>query len=869
LIEVVTFLDIELYNISDATGIEDFTALETLIAANNNLNALNISNSTALTSLNVNNNALITIDLSANTNLQSLSINGNAITNLDLSNNTVLTTIEVASNNLTSLNVQNGNNVNVITFNALNNPNLTCIAVDDVAYSTANWTNIDIPNAFTALDCRYTLIPDANFEARLEALGYDDIPGDGRVPTALIEVVNILDVSNRSITDLTGIQDFTALQVLNIEDNTIADLDVSGMPNLLVLEAQNAITSSLNASNTPLLEEVNIQESDITTINLSGATALTQLLVFRTNLSELDLSTNNSLVTLVAFEMPNLTNVDVTGAVLLSNLEIYQTPLETLDLSSNISLQSVIVFQNNLSSLNLQNGSNTNITSFFATDNPNLTCILVDDAAYSTTNWTNIDATANFSDTYCDYTQIPDSAFETYLEDVGLDDISGDGQVPTALIENTTGLTILNRPIADLTGIEDFISLNNFTIIGADLTDVNLSQNTLLTRLTLSNSGVTSLDISANTALEFLNISESSMTNLDLSNNPLLDYLAFSDDTITELDVSQNTALASFFLGDSPNLTSVNLQNGNNTNITQFSIAGTPNLDCVLVDDAAYSTANWLFIPNTISFNEISCSNNIFDINIKVYLQGAALNPNTGEENLMRDDLRAGGFIPARSPYADMLACQPEVFNVTGNDAIVDWVWVELRDGINNMIVNYSRSALLQRDGDVVDVDGISPLTFETEFEEYHVAIKHRNHLGIITNNSILFSLDTTVDFTQSSTGVYGSNSLTSSGMPDGVLGLWCGNANSDTVVQYSGTSPDTPDILSEVLNDPGNFLNFPTYSATGYKTNDVNMDGVIQYSGTNPDTPFILQNVLAHPGNFLNFSTYQIIEQLPENLLN
>ncbi|MEM6718987.1 MAG: hypothetical protein AAF611_06725 [Bacteroidota bacterium] len=910
LIEAVTDLNVASNNISNMKGIEDFTALEffypfdnnltsldvsqntnlqILLVADNNLTALDLSNNTALTFLNANNNTLSAIDLSANVNLQSLRINDNAltaldvsanpslvrvtcennqITSLDLSNNIVLTTIEVGGNDLMTLNVQNGNNTNVISFNALNNPNLSCITVDDVAYSDANWTNIDVQTVFSTTDCRYTQIPDANFEAALEDLGLDDISGDGQVPTALIEVENVLIIPNRSITDLTGIQDFTALQVLNIENNSITDLDISGMQNLIVLEAPNAITSSLDASNTPVLEEVNVQESDIATINLSGATSLVQLLVYRTNIASLDLTTNNSMTSLVAFEMPNLTSVDLTGAVLLDNIELYQTPLETLDLSSNISLKFVTVFQNNLSSLNLQNGNNTNITSFFATDNPNLTCILVDDAAYSTTNWTNIDATTSFSETYCRYTQIPDSTFEAYLGDIGRDDISGDGQVPTALVETITGLTITNEPIADLTGIEDFTAINNLTIIGANLTDVDFTQNTVLTRLTLSNSGVTSLNISANTALEFLNISESSMTSLDLSNNLLLNYFAFSDTTITSLNLTQNTALQFFLLGTSSNLTSLNLQNGNNTNMIQFSIAETPNLTCVLVDDAAYSEANWTFIPNTIFFNEVSCEN-IFDLNIKVYLQGAALNPNTGEENLMRDDLRAGGFIPTRSPYADMLTCASSVFDVTGDDAIVDWIWVELRDGINNRIINYSRSALLQRDGDIVDVDGVSPLTFETEFEDYHVAVKHRSHLGVITNSSILFSLQNTIDFTASGTGVYGSNSRTSSGMPSGVLGLWCGNANSDTVVQYSGTSPDTPAILSEVLNDPGNFLNFPTYSSTGYTTNDVNMDGMIQYSGTNPDTPFILQNILAHPGNFLGFSTYQIIEQLPENLLN
>jgi len=102
--------------------------------------------------------------------------------------------------------------------------------------------------------------------------------------------------------------------------------------------------------------------------------------------------------------------------------------------------------------------------------------------------------------------------------------------------------------------------------------------------------------------------------------------------------------------------------------------------------------------------------------------------------------------------------------------------------------------------------------------------------------------------------------------MPTNIVGMWAGNVNNDSVIQYSGVSPDTPDILSKVLNDAGNFLNFPTYVVNGYNADDIDMDGNTQYSGTNPDVPYILQNVLSHPGNFLNFSTYQIIEQLPEN---
>ena len=262
-------------------------------------------------------------------------------------------------------------------------------------------------------------------------------------------------------------------------------------------------------------------------------------------------------------------------------------------------------------------------------------------------------------------------------------------------------------------------------------------------------------------------------------------------------------------------------------------------------------------------------------INPKIFLQGPLLNPNTGEENLMRDDLRIAGVIPTTSPYSDRITCDVSVFNDGGtsgvgaiNDNIVDWVFLELRDASNNNIVRVSQSALLQRDGDVVDVDGVSNLEFNVANANYYILIKHRNHLPVMTSTTL--SLDDNaqvVNFTDVNNPItFGTNAQTSFGMPSNIMAMWAGDVNGDAIVQYSGTAPDSPSILSEVLNDAGNFLNFPTYTVTGYNIHDVNMDGKIQYAGTNPDTPFILQNVLAHPANFLNFSTYQIEKQLPNN---
>lgn len=253
---------------------------------------------------------------------------------------------------------------------------------------------------------------------------------------------------------------------------------------------------------------------------------------------------------------------------------------------------------------------------------------------------------------------------------------------------------------------------------------------------------------------------------------------------------------------------------------------------------------------------------------VKVFLQGAAINPFTGEETLMRDNLRVNGLIPLTSPYSDTLTTAANVLNTTGPNAIVDWILVELRDALDSTVILATQSALLQRDGDIVGIDGLSNLFFTLPSKPYYVAIKHRSHLGIMTLNPVTLSLSpTTVDFSDANNQItYGANAQTISGLQNGVVGMWSGDVNNDGIIQYTGTNPDSPSILSEVLNASGNFLNFTTYVVNGYNNNDIDMDSRTQYTGTAPDTPYILQNVLAHPGNFLNFSTYQIIEQLPEN---
>jgi hypothetical protein len=98
------------------------------------------------------------MDISTNSDLQWLICDNNLLTGLDISMNPSLGVLECQNNSLTSLNVKNGNNSNISgsDFDATNNPDLTCIQVDDVAYSTTNWTNKDAAASYNT-NCTPTL----------------------------------------------------------------------------------------------------------------------------------------------------------------------------------------------------------------------------------------------------------------------------------------------------------------------------------------------------------------------------------------------------------------------------------------------------------------------------------------------------------------------------------------------------------------------------------------------------------------------------------------------------------------------------------------------------------------------------------------
>ncbi len=226
---------------------------------------------------------------------------------------------------------------------------------------------------------------------------------------------------------------------------------------------------------------------------------------------------------------------------------------------------------------------------------------------------------------------------------------------------------------------------------------------------------------------------------------------------------------------------------------------------------------------------------------------------------LMRDDLRTSTLVPLSQPYATLYPAigevsastvVPQVLATSGNDAIVDWVTVELRDALAPRTIVARKAALIQRDGDVVAEDGTSPVEFSVPMGNYHVALRHRNHLGCMTAEALALSpTPAPIDLTQPTLLTWGMNARRN---VSGRMTLWSGDLVKDGQVKYTGSDNDRDPILQAIGGTT------PTNSANGYMAVDLNMNGVVRYTGTDNDRDPILMNIGGTvPSNVL-------FEQLP-----
>ena len=229
---------------------------------------------------------------------------------------------------LKSVNIKNGNNINIPlltwSLNFTSCPLLSSITVDDVAYSTNNWTAadgfIDAGTTFGLVDmCLYTYIPDTNFQTYLTGIGKTFV-GD-YVLTSTIITVTALNLNNLGVTDFTGIQDFTALTTLHCGYNTGAtSIDISNLVLLTIFSIQgNTGITSIDVSANTLLTSLDVQNTGITSLDATTLSSLTTLYCNDNALTSLNIKNGNNFTGLLpvnfdAFNNPSLTTINCDNA---------------------------------------------------------------------------------------------------------------------------------------------------------------------------------------------------------------------------------------------------------------------------------------------------------------------------------------------------------------------------------------------------------------------------------------------------------------------------------------------------------------------------------------------------------------------------
>ena len=294
-------------------------------------------------------------------------------------------------------------------------------------------------------------------------------------------------------------------------------------------------------------------------------------------------------------------------------------------------------------------------------------------------------------------------------------------------------------------------------------------------------------------------------------------------------------------------------------------------------------------------------------IRIKAFLEGALMNSSslssTGKP-MMRDDLRnepntGKNLIPLADPFqfatafSDMtqnfihkwpgdmgryqrISDSTSVFGVTGDNAIVDWVFVELRNKSNPTQILATRSALIQRDGDVVDLTGNGSVIFRgTQIDSCFIALHHRTHLGVMSKKTNATAL---VDFTSYLTQPFDFGTTINNGydytglaqngnIKPGYRALWSGDFVKNGKIKFTNPSDDLNSLFFDILSHPDNLSGNSNYNfAYGYYQGDYNLDGKIKFDNPADDKNMLYAQIIFYPLNFEYLTNFDFfLEQIPK----
>lgn len=437
-------------------------------------------------------------------------------------------------------------------------------------------------------------IPDTNFKAYLVGNPAINTNGDNEIQVSeASSFTGKIDVTNKEIGSLFGLEYFTEITELDCSDNYIQSLDLSTNKKLVTLKC-----SGSNYYGNPM--------GQIENLNVSQNTNLKTLICSGNNLTSLDLSKNLQLEYL---------DCNTNGYEIYENDNYVYIYLKNLDISKNINLKYLDCHQNQISYLDLENKIGLEYL----------------DCSYNLLDDLNVKNNLNLTVLDCANNNISllDIFFLTELKYLNC----SRNLLENLNVQNNLSLNQLFLGGNKLTEIDisKNINLISFGFEGNYLSSIDLSKNINLTGIIFSKSLVTSFDISKNKKLETIFAwPGDSLTSLDVSQNPSLEILVCVSCKFKNLDLSKNLNLKElrvqfsdleelnltnnlkldFFTVFNNKLKKLNIKNLKRPNYDNFWFSATdgPDLKCIDVDDVIYANENWSKNKDSQTIYSTDCS---------------------------------------------------------------------------------------------------------------------------------------------------------------------------------------------------------------------------------------------------------------------
>lgn len=333
--EIAGIQSISVFNkgIRSLKGIELFTALTELDCSVNDLGSLDVSECTGLTSLICQACGLTSLDVSKNFSLGRLICTGNQLTSLDVSNHFSLTTLTCDLNQLTTLNVSGCFALSTLSYtsNRIKGAGMDSLveslpklgegntrwmyvigssedeqnemtraqvsAAEAKGWYPARWAGYNqsgwdiweeylgidadtVPSTDLAID--ETNFPDERFRNFLLGQTYG---ADGMLSESEIAGITTLNLNDRYIESLKGIEYLTVLTSLQCQRNKLSELDISKNTALTSLNCSDNQLTSLNVSGCAALTALTCSFNQLTVLDVSGCTALTNLSCYHNSIN--------------------------------------------------------------------------------------------------------------------------------------------------------------------------------------------------------------------------------------------------------------------------------------------------------------------------------------------------------------------------------------------------------------------------------------------------------------------------------------------------------------------------------------------------------------------------------------------------------